>query len=225
LNLPIFLANQSGMTALPAHLLDRPAFLAAMRHSQRVRLLRRAIPLICVLTLGFFGLSLVLDLAKGPVKGVGMDNIRIEGSKIAMEKPRLSGFKRDGRSYEITATTALQDLKSPNQVELTTLKARIQTGNDGWAHLSAATGLYDSKSERLEVAGGVLVKTESGLDATLKDAAIDLKAGTVLTQKPVEVRMPQGQVFADTMRIIDNGRQIVFDGKVRSVYVNTVPPQ
>jgi lipopolysaccharide export system protein LptC len=212
------------MTALPAHLLDRPAFLAAMRHSQRVRLLRRAIPLLCFLTLGFFGLSLVLDLAKGPVKGVGIEKISIEGSKIAMEKPRLSGFKRDGRSYEITATTALQDLKSPNLVELKALTARIETGKEGWANLNAATGLYDSKSERLDVAGGVRVKTDSGLDATLKDAEIDLKLGTVLTQKPVEVHMPQGQVFADTMRILDNGRQIIFDGKVRSVYVNTVPP-
>jgi lipopolysaccharide export system protein LptC len=142
-----------------------------------------------------------------------------------MDKPRLSGFKRDGRSYELTATTATQDLKTPNVVDLNQLTARMQTGNEGWANLSGAHGVYDSKAERLEVGGGLTVKTETGVDARLKDALIEFKAGTIVTDNPVEVRMSQGQVDSERMQVLDNGRVLVFEGKVRSVFVNATPGQ
>jgi len=204
--------------ALPAHLADEPSFLAAARHSRRVRFLRRAIPLGMALALVF----LVARSFVGFLGGIdaGTEGVSIQGRKIVMEKPKLSGFKRDGRSYELTASTATQDLKTPNVVELDRLTARMQTGNDGWANLSGLRGVYDSKIERLEVDGGLTVKTETGLDARLKDAQIEFKAGTIVTDKPVEVKMPQGEVEAERMQVLDNGRKLVFEGRVRSVFVN-----
>ncbi|MCA1951824.1 MAG: LPS export ABC transporter periplasmic protein LptC, partial [Hyphomicrobiales bacterium] len=138
--------------------------------------------------------------------------------------PKLSGFKRDGRSYELVAATAVQDLKTPNVVDLNRLTARMQTGNDGWADLTGLRGLYDSKDERLAVEGGVGVKTETGVDARLADARIDFKSGTILTDNPVEVRMTQGQVNSDRLQVLDNGRRLVFEGRVRSNFVNAAPP-
>lgn len=204
--------------ALPAHLAREPAFLAAARHSRRVRFLRRAIPLGMALALTF----LVARSFVGFLGGIdaSTEGVSIQGRKIVMEKPKLSGFKRDGRSYELTASTATQDLKTPNVVELDRLMARMQTGNDGWANLSGLRGVYDSKIERLEVDGGLTVKTETGLDARLKDAQIEFKAGTIITDKPVEVKMPQGEVEAERMQVLDNGRRLIFEGRVRSVFVN-----
>lgn len=205
--------------ALPAHLQAEPAFVAAARHSQRVRFLRRVIPLASVAAViflvarSFFGFIGEVDAQS--------DGISIQGRKIVMEKPKLSGFKRDGRSYELTASTATQDLKAPNVVDLDTLNARMQTGNDGWANLKGARGTYDSKIELLEVDGGVNVLTETGLDARLKDARVEFKAGTITTDKPVDVRMPQGEVVAESMQVLDNGRRLVFEGRVRSVFVNS----
>ena len=207
---------------LPAHLTNHPAFLDAHRHSRRVRFLRRAIPLACLGALVFLVGQVFVGLLKSPIQGVSVGKFGIEGRKIVMEKPKLSGFKRDGRSYELTAATATQDLKTPHLMDLKTLSARMQTGNDGWANFTGATGLYDSKSERLDVAGGLKVKTESGIDATLEDARIEFKGGTLETTKPVEVLMTQGHVFSDQMQILDNGRKIVFEGNVRSTYVNKI---
>ena len=206
------------LAGLPDHLRGDPAFVAAERHSRRVRFFRRIIPV-------GMALAVVFLVARTFVGFLGeidasTDGISIQGRKIVMEKPKLSGFKRDGRSYELTATTATQDLKTPNMVELDRLTARMQTGNDGWANLSGARGTYDSKIERLEVDGGVTVRTETGLDAKLEDAQIEFKAGTIITDKPVEVKMPQGEVAAERMQVLDNGKRLVFEGRVRSVFVN-----
>ena len=203
---------------LPAHLQDDPAFIDAARHSRRVHFLRRAIPVGSVLVLAFFVVRSVTGLFAVP--DVAADDVGIQGRKIVMEKPKLSGYKRDGRSYELTATSATQDITTPNTVELDKLTARMQTGKEGWANLKGARGVYDSKVERLEVDGGVNVLTESGLDAKMKDARIEFKAGTIVTDKPVEVKSPQGDVEADRMQVLDNGRRLVFEGRVRSVFVN-----
>ena len=69
------------------------AFRAARRHSRVVRILRVAIPLAVVL--GFTGIFLITYfnplrmLAKLPVD---VGNLVVSGTKITMEKPRLSGF-------------------------------------------------------------------------------------------------------------------------------------
>lgn len=203
---------------LPPHLRDHPAFRAATRHSRRVRFWRRTIPVLAVATIAFLVVRTVAGFLAVPE--VSTDTVGIQGRKIVMEKPRLSGFKRDGRSYELNAATATQDIKTPNMVELDGLKARLQTGNEGWADLAGARGVYDSKGEKLDVDGGVSVRTETGMDARLKDAQIDFRSGLIVTDKPVEVKTNQGDVAADRMQVHENGRKLVFEGRVRSVFVN-----
>lgn len=207
---------------LPAHLAGKAAFVAAARHSRRVRFLRRAIPVASLAAVAF----LVTRSFVGFVGGLDptLSGVAIEGRKVVMEKPKLSGFKRDGRSYELTSTTARQDLKEPNVVELDSLKARMQTGNEGWADLNGTRGIYDSKAEKLNVEGGVNLRTETGVDAKLQDARIQFRQGLIETDKPVEVNSPQGQINADRMQVIDNGKRLVFEGRVRSVFVNGQGP-
>lgn len=203
---------------LPPHLAGSPAFRAAAAHSRRVRFWRRMIPLMALATVGFLVFRTMAGLLGAPE--ITTEATGIQGRKIVMEKPKLSGFKRDGRSYELNAATAVQDIKSPNVVELDSLKARMQTGSDGWADLSGAKGVYDSKGEKLDVDGGVSVKTETGMDARLRDAQIDFRSGMIVTDKPVEVKTNQGDVAAERMQVHDNGRKLIFEGRVRSVFVN-----
>ncbi len=203
---------------LPEHLRDHPAFRQAAAHSRRVRFWRRTIPLLALATIVFLATRTISGFLAIPE--VADDSVGLQGRKIVMEKPRLSGFKRDGRSYELNAATATQDIKTPDVVALDALKARLQTGNEGWADLSGARGVYDSKGEKLEVDGGVSVRTETGMDARLRDAQIDFRSGMIVTDKPVEVKTNQGDVNADRMQVHENGRKLVFEGRVRSIFVN-----
>jgi lipopolysaccharide export system protein LptC len=209
---------------LPPHLAGREAFRAAQQHSRLVRILRKAIPMGCFALLVFLLLRGVIGLFfSGPAEVSG--TFRIEGRKIVMEKPRLSGFKKDGSSYEMTAENAVQDLKQPNVVELERLKARMQAGAEGWANLAGDTGTYDSKAERLQVRGNVTVKTETGTDALLQDADIDFKTGTVVTENATRVKTAQGNVISDRMEVRDSGKHLIFEGRVSSEFVNNGVPE
>ena len=42
-----------------------------------------------------------------------------------MEAPRLSGFTRDSRGYEVNAKAAAQDLSKPGVVELKEIRAKV----------------------------------------------------------------------------------------------------
>lgn len=215
--------GESAFAALPPHLAGQPNYQAAIRHSRRVRFLRKAIPWGCFAVLLFLVLRGVFSLFVGSDANFGTSGFSIVGRKIVMDKPKLSGFKRDGSSYEMTALSAVQDLKHPNVMELEKLTARIQTGSEGIATLSGDSGTYDSKEEKLDVRGNVRVRTEGGTDAFLQDAQIEFKGGTVTTDKPTDVKTSQGHVKSDRMRVLDNGKRLIFEGNVRSTFANAVP--
>ena len=73
----------------------------------------------------------------------------VAGTKIAMEKPHLSGFTKDARAYELSADAAKQDLTKPDMIELSNLHAKVQMQDKSTVEISAAAGLYDNKSEML----------------------------------------------------------------------------
>lgn len=215
-------ARAMAYAGLPEHLVGRQNFRDAARHSQHVRWLRKAIPWACISLVVFLVIKSISGLFFSPNLAVG-GKFTIEGRRIVMDNPHLSGFKRDGSTYEMTAASAIQDLKTPNMVELNQPKARVQTGSEGWANLSGESGTYDSKAERLFVKGNVRVKTDGGTDALLQDAHIEFKQGTVLTDKPADVKTSAGHVMSDTLKVLDNGKRLVFEGNVQSSFVNNVP--
>src|SRR4051812_35659711 len=92
-------------------------FRVAMRHSRRVRMLRVGLPtataLVCLvlLLLAWFNPLRMLKLP------ISMDNVVVSGTKIKMENPKLSGFTRDKRRYDVSAGAAAQDLTRPGVIE------------------------------------------------------------------------------------------------------------
>jgi lipopolysaccharide export system protein LptC len=203
------------------------AYAQARRHSARVRFYKRVIPLGIAA-----GVALVLLFAfVGPAErlaGLSLGPISFSGTKITMESPRLTGFHKDSRAYEVTATSATQDVRKPHIVELNVMKARLVVDDQGTAaHLEAATGVFDTQREHLELRQEVRVTTDSGQEARLKSASIDFKAGTVVSREPVTVKLTNGTVEADGLEIGDNGKVITFAGRVRTVFEGTsseIPP-
>jgi len=53
-------------------------------------------------------------------------NLGIQGSKITMQLPKIAGFTRDSRAYELTAENAVQDIAAPDMIELQNLRARME---------------------------------------------------------------------------------------------------
>jgi lipopolysaccharide export system protein LptC len=191
----------------------------AARHSRRVRFLKRAIPLSA-----FFAVALVVGITLfnpfASYGGLTLGPVSVSGTRIVMENPRLTGSQGEQRPYEVTAQEASQDVREPHLVDLVELRARLTLdAGGGVARVEAATGRFDTKTEVLELNRNVRVVSTTGYTVDLRSATIDFKSGNVVSPEPVRVEFAAGTVEADSMRIVDSGKVISFEGGVRSVLV------
>ncbi|WP_376988932.1 LPS export ABC transporter periplasmic protein LptC [Bosea sp. R86505] len=197
------------------------AFGAARRHTRLVRFLRRAIPISASVAV----LALIVTPFLNPLNGVAslsLGAVGISGGKVKMDTPRLSGYRKDNRPYEVTAEAALQEIRNPTQVELQTLTARLQMEREGWVTVNAKSGLFDTQKEKLRLVDDVHVRTENGHDIRMRTADVDFKGGTVVSKEPVKVSLGTTTVDADSLDVKDNGALIVFQGRVRA-YIPNAP--
>lgn len=191
------------------------AYAQARRHSARVRLFKIAIPAGAVLAgaliLGgaFFNPLGRMGLTLGPIS--------VSGTKVAMQGPRMTGFKKDAKPYEVTATAAYQDIRKPHVIELKDMRARLVVDDSGTAaHLVSTAGIFDTQKEALELSEAIRITTDKGDEALLKSASVDFKAGTVVSNEPVKITMSAGEIEAQGMQIAESGKTITFTGRVHA---------
>jgi lipopolysaccharide export system protein LptC len=185
-------------------------FRAATRHSRRVRFMRRAIPVTVVAAIVGVALAVWLNPLIGKLP-VGLGDVVISGTKIRMEQPRLSGFTRDSRPYDLSAHSAAQDIAKPEMIELTKLRAKLQMHDRSQVELSAAAGLFDTKGQILTLQKEILVKSSSGYEAQLSEAVINTRTGNIRSEKPVTMKLSNGLINANTMEIEQAGAVVRFD--------------
>ncbi len=190
---------------------------AALRHSLHVRLLRLGVPAVLaaalLLTIGanymptVGSLRLPGDLAK----------LVIKGTKVTMQQPRLTGYTADSRPYEFTANSAEQDITKPDLMELNQIQAKIELEDKSMVNLTSNSGSYNMKTEMLTLSDNVHVTSSNGYEARLSEAAIDVHKGTVISDKPVWVKLTSGVVNAKNLEVRDSGDVIRFGGGVSMV--------
>jgi lipopolysaccharide export system protein LptC len=191
-------------------------FAVARRHSRRVRTLRVAVPVAVVAVLGGIVLVSVFNpfrlLTKLPID---VGNLVVSGTRVTMQSPHLSGFTPDQRPYEVWAKAATQDLTDPAHVDLSDLRARMVTEDKTSVVIDSRKGLFDTKGQLLNLTQDVLVQTSSGYDMTLQDAFLDIAKGSVSSDNPVLLKMPNGSIHGQRLRITERGAVVRFDGGVK----------
>jgi len=191
------------------------AFRAARRHSRLVRILRIAIPITVVGVLTIMFLVTYFNplrmLGKLPID---IGDLVVSGTKITMERPRLSGFTQDSRAYELSAEAAAQDMTKPDFVELRSIRAKMDMQDKTTMQMSAATGLYNSKTEMLKLERDIFLSSSTGYKGKMSEAVIDIRKGHVVSDKPVELEMLQGTLNANKLEIVDSGDLVRFHGGV-----------
>lgn len=196
----------AGLSAQAAR--RRAAFGAARRHTRLVHLLRWVIPVAAVtLVLALVVIPFLSPLG-GKLANVSVSSVGITGGKVRMETPKLSGYRKDNRPYQVTAVNAFQEIRNPTQIELQALTARIQMEREGWVTVNAKTGLFDTQKEKLRLVDDVKIRTENGHDMQMKTADVDFKSGTVVSKEPVKVSLGETTVDADTLDVKNNGELI-----------------
>jgi lipopolysaccharide export system protein LptC len=202
-------------------------FAAAARHSRMVRLLRVAVPATVLLAMtgivvvSVFNPFRINGLVKLPVD---ISNLVVSGTKITMETPHLAGFSTDQRPYEVWAKAAIQDLADPDHVELRTLRAKVQMEDKSTVTLDARTGFFDSKQQMLDLRKDIFLQSSTGYEARLSQAYVDINKGTVTSDEHVDVKLLNGTLTADKLRIINSGEIVRFEGNVVMNLVMETPP-
>src|SRR3974390_464130 len=194
------------------------AFRAARRHSRIVRFMRVAIPLAVVAGLAAISAITYFNplrmLQKLPID---ISNLVASGTKVTMEQPRLSGFTRDARAYELSAAAAAQDLTKPELGELRDIHAKLEMQDKTTMEMSAASGIYDTKGETIKLERNILLSSSTGYKGRLSQAIVDIRKGKVVSDQPVELELLQGTLNANKLEIIDSGDLVRFHGGVNMV--------
>lgn len=189
-------------------------FASAARHSRLVRILRIAVPATVAASLAaIFAVSTFLNPFQIPVK-LDSGNLVVTGTKITMESPHLSGFTPDQRPYELWAKTATQDITDPDHVDLNDLKAKVLMEDKSTIFLDSRTGRFDNKAQQLDLHKDIFLRTSTGYEARLNSAFVDMGKGTVSSDERVDVKLTNGTLTADRLRITEGGDVIRFEGNV-----------
>jgi lipopolysaccharide export system protein LptC len=180
-----------------------------------VRLLRKAIPAAIILTLGATILFAWIDPLRVLVRlPTDAGRLVISGTKITMEAPKLTGYTRDRRWYELTAEAAAQDITKPDLVELRQVRAKIEAQDKSTMFLSAIDGLFNRKVNVLTLNRNIVLRSSSGYEMHLDEATVDTGSGEVVSNKPVKVLTDQGTIDADRLEVLNSGEIVNFIGHV-----------
>jgi lipopolysaccharide export system protein LptC len=191
-------------------------FAIAARHSRMVRVLRIAVPAAVILAMTAIVAVSIFNPFRMllPKLPLDMGNLVVSGTKITMESPHLSGYTPDQRPYELWAKSATQDLTDPDHVDLKTLRAKVLMEDRSTVTLDARNGLFDTKQQLLDLHKDIFLQTTAGYEARLTQAFVDMGKGTVTSDEHVDVKLLNGTLTADKLRITGGGEIVRFEGNV-----------
>jgi lipopolysaccharide export system protein LptC len=186
---------------------------AGSRHSRRVVLLKRVLPAV--------GVALLLLIAIWPRLAPLWDRMRFafpaidlrEAKELQMVNPRYAGVDRTGRPFVVTAAAGRQVPDRQDLMSLRAPRADVKTHGGADVVITAATGIYQSQTQLLDLFAEVTLVHQNGTRFVTKTARVDAAANTAKGDDPVEGHGPSGDVKAQGFRILDKGDTILFTGK------------
>ena len=187
-------------------------FRVAAAHSRRVRLLRVGLPVTAVLgCVALVAWSLFNPLSVLARLPISFGNVLISGSKIKMENPKLSGFTRDKRRYDIAAGAAAQDLTQPGVIELQEIDALFEMKDNSNTKLVSQTGVFDTKKDQLTLQKEIVVTFSNGDEGYFDELVIDTKNGHAVSEKPVRMKFSNGTIKGNRFEITNSGEVVRFE--------------
>lgn len=191
-------------------------FAVAARHSRMVRALRIAVPAAVALALAVIVAISIFNPFRMLLPKLPLDvgNLVVSGSRITMEAPHLSGYTPDRRPYEVWAKTATQDVTDPDHLDLKTIRAKVRMEDQSIVTLDARKGLMNTKDQSLDLHDDIFLQTSTGYEARLSQAFVDMGKGTVDSDEHVDVKLTNGTLSADRLRITGGGEVVRFEGNV-----------
>lgn len=193
-------------------------FQLAERHSRKVRVLKFVLPVAGFVIAAVFVAQSYL--AAPPAVAITAEGSEVSDGKLVMSSPKLQGFTSDDRPYSMSAARAIQDVANEAIVELEGIAAQLPLDDKISATIDAAHGIFDRARNVLDLNSEINIHTSDGATVKLQSASLDIAAGKMTTDKPVDIRYKGASIASDGMSVSGNGKVVVFEKRVR---VNILP--
>jgi len=192
------------------------AFQSASRHSRAVRWLRVGLPMGAVFAVFALALFMIVHSWFSHFGDLTMASLSVDGTKISMEKPRLTSARQDGGGYVMSADRAIEDLKNPNETDLVNVVGDIGARGQPSLKLTSTEGHFNSEKEIMDLWGVVRLRT-ADYRVEMTRARIDFKSGFYETHEPVKVFLTTGTtISAGEAAAADNASLMTFVGRVKT---------
>jgi lipopolysaccharide export system protein LptC len=192
-----------------------PSFRASVidRYSRRVQFLKRILPAIGVALLLLVGLWPKLHPMLQQVR-LGFPAIDLrEARELRMLNPRYAGLDRYGRPYVVAAAVGRQTPDRNDVMALEQPKAVMTVHGGASVAVTAATGIYQSPAQLLDLFGDVTLVHENGMRFVTQRAHVNLADNTAEGQNPIEGHGPSGDIKGEGFQILSKGDTIVVTGR------------
>jgi lipopolysaccharide export system protein LptC len=209
------LAPQTGAsTRLWRRIIPPPEAVATNdSYSRRVALLKRALPAT--------GLTLLLLVSVWPRLHPLLESVRLglpvidlrEARELRMVNPRYAGLDRFNRPYVVTAAIGRQVPDRNDVMALEQPKAVMTVHGGALIVVTAATGIYQSQAQLLDLFEDVNLVHENGTRFVTRRAHLNLADNTAEGRDPVEGHGPSGDITGEGFRILSKGDTIIFTGQ------------
>ncbi len=142
------------------------------------------------------------------------NEVAVTDQRIKVDEAAYRGRDAQGRTFVVTAGSAVQASSDTPVVEMDDLVAKMQL-KEGPAQLSAEQGFYNFDIEQITVAGPVNFTAVDGYSMVTNNVRIDLDTRTAVGSGGVEGSVPTGTFRADRIIADLDERNVTLEGNAR----------
>jgi lipopolysaccharide export system protein LptC len=137
--------------------------------------------------------------------------------QVSATNTSIEGFDRQQQPYQVSAKHALQDKDISHHVHLEEITGSFKKLSGDIYDVAAPRGLYDTKTEELELDGGVQIIAKDRFTANMEKAHVSVKDKKLVSHTPVAVDLKGGgRIDAGGVEISDDGSRILFTNRVKA---------
>ena len=153
---------------------------------------------------------------------VSIKNIEVaDDGATQLTGARYKGTTKTGKTYEITATTAIEENNGSGIIQMVEPTGFITQSNGGRINITALNGAFSQSDNVVDLKGMVVLKqTKQNVTMTTEALLANLDAGEMQSDLPVEVTSPDAHITGQNIRVTDDGNVMMFGGTSKMILHN-----
>ena len=153
---------------------------------------------------------------------VSIKNIEVaDDGATQLTGARYKGTTKTGKTYEITATTAIEENNGSGIIQMVEPTGFITQSNGGRINITALNGAFSQSDNVVNLKGMVVLKqTKQNVTMTTEALLANLDAGEMQSDLPVEVTSPDAHITGQNIRVTDDGNVMMFGGTSKMILHN-----